>query len=203
MALASYTDLLASVASFLHRSDITAVIPDFVTLCEANLNRDLRCSQMETSATLTVSGDTATLPADFLEVRQILTDASPPKALTYVAPDDWARYGQQAGTTRVYTIMGDRVRFAESHTAAPTLLYYAKIPALVSAVGGVNWLLTAHPDAYLYGTLQASAPFIGNDARLATWSSLYTNTLLAIRGTDKRRKLGSGLQVRPTVQIGA
>src|SRR5512139_796982 len=118
MGISTYTDLLASVANWLHRSDLTAVIPDFVDICESNLNRDLRCSQMEASATLTVTAGTASLPADFLAVRTILTDASPPKALTYVQPEDWARYGQASGTTMYYTILGDAVKFAELATVS-------------------------------------------------------------------------------------
>src|SRR5512139_980983 len=132
MGISTYTDLLASVATWLHRSDLTAVIPDFVDICESNLNRDLRCSQMETSVALTVTAGSAALPADFLAVRTILTDASPPKALTYVQPEDWARYGQQSGTTLYYTILGDSVKFAEYQVVTPTLYYYQKIPALAS-----------------------------------------------------------------------
>src|SRR5512139_2412224 len=105
MAISTYSDLLASVANWLHRSDLTAVIPDFVDICESNLNRDLRCSQMETSVALTVTAGSATLPADYVATRMITTDANPPKALTYVQPEDWARYGQASGTTMYYTIL--------------------------------------------------------------------------------------------------
>jgi hypothetical protein len=68
-------------------------------------------------------------------------------------------------------------------------------------VGGVNWLLTAHPDIYLWGTLSASAPYIGNDARLATWQTLYAQAVLAARTIDRQRKVGSGMQVRPDVVV--
>ena len=37
MALSTYTDLQASVANWLHRSDLTAVIPDLVGLAEGRL----------------------------------------------------------------------------------------------------------------------------------------------------------------------
>jgi hypothetical protein len=201
MALNTYSGLLASVAGWLHRSDLASVIPDFVTLAEAQINRDMRLSQQETAATLTVTAGSAALPSNFLAVRQILTDASPPKALTYVAPDDWARYGGANGVTTCYTIIGDTIKFAELATVSPTMHYYAKVPALVSAVGGVNWLLTAHPDIYLWGTLSASAPYIGNDARLATWQTLYGQAIATARTLDRQRKLGSGMQVRPDVAV--
>ena len=42
MPLSNYTELTASIADTLNRDDLTAVIPDFIKLAEAQLNRDLR-----------------------------------------------------------------------------------------------------------------------------------------------------------------
>ena len=39
MALASYSDLKTTIANYLARSDLTSVIPDFITLSEAKLKR--------------------------------------------------------------------------------------------------------------------------------------------------------------------
>jgi len=39
MALSNYTELKASVADYLNRSDLTAAIPDFISLTEAKLKR--------------------------------------------------------------------------------------------------------------------------------------------------------------------
>ena len=42
MALTTYAELKASIADFLNRDDLTSVIPDFITLAEADMNRGLR-----------------------------------------------------------------------------------------------------------------------------------------------------------------
>ena len=42
MALTTYTELKASIADFLNRDDLTTVIPDFITLAESQINRDVR-----------------------------------------------------------------------------------------------------------------------------------------------------------------
>ena len=47
MALTTYTELKASIADFLNRDDLTTVIPDFITLAEAQINRDVRHWKME------------------------------------------------------------------------------------------------------------------------------------------------------------
>ena len=42
MALSTYTELKASVADWLNRTDLTSVIPDFIALAEAQIERTLR-----------------------------------------------------------------------------------------------------------------------------------------------------------------
>lgn len=51
MALSTYAELKASVASWMERADMTAVITDCVTLAEARLNREL--GPVETTSSLT------------------------------------------------------------------------------------------------------------------------------------------------------
>jgi len=69
MPFTSYSDLKTTVASYLARSDLTTVIPDFVRLAEERLRRDIRTRQMlvVAIATTTGGGSTVGLPTDFLE----------------------------------------------------------------------------------------------------------------------------------------
>ena len=46
MALTTYTELKASLADWLNRSDLTTTIPDFISLAEAQIERQLRTRQM-------------------------------------------------------------------------------------------------------------------------------------------------------------
>ncbi len=50
MAYTNFTDLKASVANYLGRSDLTSVIPDFISFAELHMARDLRTRQMLQSA---------------------------------------------------------------------------------------------------------------------------------------------------------
>ena len=47
MAITTYDELKTSVADFLNRDDLTSVIPDFITMAEADLNRNVRHWRME------------------------------------------------------------------------------------------------------------------------------------------------------------
>ena len=48
MAITNYTNLQTTIADFLNRDDLSAVIPTFIQLCEANINRNVRHCKMET-----------------------------------------------------------------------------------------------------------------------------------------------------------
>jgi len=70
------------------------------------------------------------------------------------------------------------------------LTYYGKIPVL-SDSNTSNWLLAYAPDLYLYGALLEATPYLKDDERLATWSSLYANSLGDMEVADQRASVSS------------
>ena len=46
MSITTYSELKTAIANWLNRDDLTAVIPDFVSLVVADLNRKLRHYKM-------------------------------------------------------------------------------------------------------------------------------------------------------------
>ena len=66
MALVTYTDLQASVAAWLKRSDLTSAIPDLITLAETEIFRKLRTYEMETAFVGTIAATGyMSLPANY------------------------------------------------------------------------------------------------------------------------------------------
>jgi len=68
-------------------------------------------------------------------------------------------------------------------------IWYTAIPALSSGTT-TNWLLTAYPDAYLYGTLIQSAARIQDDARLPMWKALFAETVDEINASAADDEMG-------------
>ena len=62
MAFDDFLDLRTGVFEQIGRSDIADVFPRLTKLAEARLNRELRCREQITEATLTFSGGVASLP---------------------------------------------------------------------------------------------------------------------------------------------
>ena len=75
MALDNFTNLKASIADWLNRSDLTNVIPDFISLAEAQLNRELRHYKQQEKATALIDTQYSATPPDWLQtVRFHLND---------------------------------------------------------------------------------------------------------------------------------
>jgi len=83
VALSNYTELQASIADFLNRSDLTSVITDFITMCEAELNRELRVREMSVRTRAPINSQYVKLPEDFLSMRNIELQTDPVTSLQY------------------------------------------------------------------------------------------------------------------------
>lgn len=191
MALSNYTDLKSSIATYLARSDLTSVIPDFIKLAEIRLRRDLRISEMLTNTALTVSSNVITLPADFLEMRSIYFNSNPFTTLEYQTPDQFSRNGQNSfgGIPVYFTIIGNEIHFAPDPDTSDTvqLLYYAK-PDFLSDSNLTNEFTDNCIDALLYGALGEAETYLMNDARVQTWAALYDRALGSIRTSNEGKK---------------
>lgn len=197
----TYAGLVASVGDFLNRADLSATIPDFIVLAEADLARKMLVRQALTSLTINPSSEFLALPSDFEGIETVvgstgieLNQRDPAAMIT-------AKYvgGSGSGTTTDVAVVGSNLQFYPAPTAstAMTLLYYARLPALATNQSG-NWLSLKYPDAYLYGALTAAAPYLQDDARLQVWSGLYLEAVSSIKKHDRSR-YGAALTPQPSV----
>jgi len=191
MALANYTDLQTAVANYLARDDLTSQIPDFITLAEIRLSRDIRINEMLTSTALTLTNNEATLPSNYLEMRSIYFNSNPYTTLEYQTPDLFSRNGwnDTSGTPVYFTIIGDKLQFSPQPETTDTLqlFYYAK-PAVLSNSNLTNVWTNYCMDALLYASLGESESYLMNDSRITTWAALYDRSLAAIAKNDSYKK---------------
>lgn len=189
MSIANYSDLKTAVASWLNRGDLTAIVPDLITLAEARLTADIKSRQMDAKTTLaTVVGvNTVALPADLQEIKRLQPAGTNLPPMEYMAPDAFSSTSANnaSGQPLYYTIIGSDIEIAPVPDAvySISLTYRKKIPAL-SDSNTTNWLLTAWPNAYLYAALISAQPFIMNDERLPMFQALYREAVDGINGLD-------------------
>ena len=203
MAFNNYSSLQASIADFLNRNDLTAVIPDFITLAEAQFNRNIRHRRMVERATATLDSEYSAVPADWLESIRYQINTNPITVMEFVSPDQAALLKGANGTTGkpiYYTQIGQQFQVVPAPDSGSAytgeLTYYATIPAL-SVSNTTNWLLTDSPDLYLYGALLQAAPYLQDDQRISTWGTLYERCLNDLKVSDERSRMAtSALRMR-------
>lgn len=202
MSISTYAELKSAMADWLNRSDLTSVIPTFVSMAEADLNRTVRHWRMEKRSTAEADGQYLDLPNDWIENIRVKTTDGGTAALELISQADLAERRQAgndtAGVPAFYCITGGQLEFypTPSATYDVEIVYYAQLDAL-SADGDDNWLLTSHPDAYLYSALTHAAPYLDDDARTQVWASLAQKAVAAINlENDKARFSGTGLRMK-------
>ena len=203
MALTTYTELKASIADFLNRDDLTSVIPDFITLAESQINRDVRHWEMEarSSGQQSVGDEYMQYPADWLETIRLHLTGTGTSVVNLISRDAMAdkRQGDEdtLGTPMYYTHADGQFQLYPTPSVDTDfeLLYYQKIPSLSSNAD--NWLLLDSPDVYLYGALIHSAPYLAEDERVAIWAQMYSAAVARLNeASESARYSGSGLRLK-------
>ena len=189
MALTNYSDLQTTIASYLARSDLTAMIPDFIRLAETRLRRELRIRQMlkVVTTTATAGDSTIELPSDFLQMRDIHLATNPATTLEYQSPSALFRNSRttDSGLPHQYTVLAQEFQLSPIPDSDYTvnLLYYAA-PTFLSSTTASNAFMANCPDLLLYGSLGEAEPYLMNDARLQTWATLYDRGVNALTVSD-------------------
>lgn len=197
MALTTYDELKTSIGDWLNLTDLTSAIADFISLAEAQIERQLRTRQMIVRSNADISTEYAALPGNFLETKSFkLTSTNPITPLVFQtidALDELSRTYSAASRPKYFGIVGGQVRVVPVPDATYTteLIYYAQLTKLSGSVS-TNWLLTASPDIYLYGSLLQAAPYLQDDARIPVWSNLYDRALTDLQTADDRGATSGG-----------
>lgn len=190
MSFSTYSDLKTTIASYLARSDLTAMIPTFIQLAELRLRREIRTRQMLVVATASTTGGDSTvgLPTDFLEMRDIHVNTNPITTLSYAAPNAFynSYRATESGKPTEYTVLATELQLSPvpDSTYQLQMLYYAQ-PYFMSDSNPSNVFLVNFPDALLYAALGEAEPYLMNDARLQTWASLYDRAITSITISDQ------------------
>jgi hypothetical protein len=197
VALDNYTNLQAAIAAWMDRSDLTGVIPDFVTLFETTANAELplRTRFNLATATLTTAAGAATvaLPSDFLEAKALINQTDPKEVLANAGASQLYTAQPHAATGRpkgyTYTAAGLELAPTPDSAYSLKLYYYQRITALSAEAPG-NWLLATFPNLYLFGSLVAAEAYLGTDPRLQLWKDLSADLIAKLAAANERGQFG-------------
>jgi len=197
MAFDTYANLKTAIANFLARDDLTTQIPDFISLAEARMSRELDTRSQEKRANAnTVSGtEFITLPTDLRQLRLVRLNTSPITVLQYKSPDVYySTYNDASnGKPVAYTIIGTELGMRPIPDAIyQTDLVYSEDLSALTDSNTSNTILSRHPDAYLYGSLAAANQFLMDEARANQYDALFSRAMEEIKTDTQNSKYASG-----------
>jgi len=199
MAITTLTELQTAVSDRLNRVDLTTtVLGECVVLAEAEMQRVLKTLDQETKdAAYSITGEYVAAPTGLIAIRSFVLNTNPRVPLEQMTSDMQSFSYNTSGKPLFYELVGANLRFAPvpDATYTATIVYLTKFTALTSSA---NWLLTAHPDAYLYGTLKHACEKIQDYALSERYDAKFQAILRDINTQANRaRWSGPGMQVRP------
>ena len=194
MAITNYSELKSSLENWLNREGDTSlipIIPDFISLAEAQIARDVRHWRQEKRVTTSVNEQYENLPIDWLGMIQIqLTGGGKLQVISASELQDRKQASQTPNKPRFYRLTADQIElYPVPDTGYETSMqYYARVPALTEA-DSPNWILTEYPDVYLYGSLIHAAPYLLDDSRLNIWATLYQSAVQALNKDNEQSRV--------------
>ena len=208
MAITTYAELQTAAANWLDRTDLSSRIVEFIELAEANFNRLIRQPDMVAKDdSFALASRYNTLPTNTLEIIRIVVDLTPVIVLEYLTPEEISERRivmSATGKPYYFTMIGGSTNQLEvlpspDSTYTSSIVYYTRIAALSDSATS-NWLLAAHPDIYLFGTLVEAEPYLKNDERVPMWTARLDKALndLGLQG-QRERHTASGLRMRSRV----
>lgn len=194
--LDTYENLKAAIAKTANRKDTTFIdaVPDFIALAEAEMRRDINGRSGVQIIDLSIDSDSYPLPCGFDGIVSI-NGRGGNSSITFVSSDaigmDRAYGGYGASS---YTITGDTIYFGR--VPGDVRFAYKALFAPLGRAVRCNWILSKHPDAYLYGALKHSAPFLEDDERISTWGGLYAQAIQAINTQALEQTFSGPLRIQ-------
>lgn len=198
MTISTYAELQTAVGNWLHRTDLTSIIPDLITLGEKRIGREVRARAMEEALSVTISSGVATIPSDFIALKHAYVNSTPIGSLE-VRPSEWLykHFPTRSADSqpKIIAVEGSNFVFGPYPDSAYTIkgTYYKRLAALSSSA---HAFFVANPDLYLFASLTEAAPYLGDDARASVWFSKYTEIRDAINKEAKEGEFSGALAMR-------
>jgi hypothetical protein len=148
----TYGDLKSQVAAYLHRTNLTAQIINFVEYGRINFSDTLRVGEMVAKQTVTLTNSEGALSQDMVELIEVLDGTKPIPLMTLA----WSRDGAWG-----YSIQGQTI---VSGTTPLEVIHYARPLTFVgSADSATRTVLDAYPQIWIQAALKEGFRFLDDE----------------------------------------
>lgn len=192
MALSNYTDLQASALDWMERAGVArdvAACPDWITLAEARLNRELGAVETDTTITGTVGSRTIDISSIAMvqPIALFLAQVGRDEVLLTPKADGTFPYLTSSGVPKYWAIDGQAVDFDRPlDQAYPFRIRYRERFNL--AQSSTNWLLTSNPDLYLAAVLMWGAGYNEDWSNGTVWKTILDEGIPSVKNLIAQNK---------------
>lgn len=197
MSVASYSDLITAIQTWLLNTTISGNADDFLKFGQLRIFRELRIASMESTLNVAIvstgvdptPANIAPLPSDYLELKMAYVDSSPTVKLQRRTADwiyeHYPVAASQSGKPKFIARLGSNFIFGPYPDSNYTIggIYYAQ-PVLLSSNNPTNWFTTNAADLLLFAALIEATPFLKNDERIPMWEAKYQKIRDDIQARD-------------------
>lgn len=171
----NYGELKAAIAGYLHRTDLTAEIIDFITRAEQRIGRDARLVENRVQDTVTPVSGVAALPTRFAQMRRVSTGSGDTlRILQSVTPYEADSFGV-GGDSVVYYI-SDAVYLLPAADTDVDFDYWEYPEPLVGSLDtATRPILDRFESLYLNAALAEANLFIQDAEMYTIWATRYVS----------------------------
>lgn len=200
--MSALTDHIENLKGWINRTDIAdSVITSWIRMGEERINNELLYKDMLSRERAIFADNCSPLPLDWKKVEYVKYVRDPNsdvqqikrgRSFSFVSKDEfWERNDKDGPYTAApcYTIIGNDLFVTGDIGDTGVQIeigVYRKVPPLNEA----NWLYNGFIGLYTYASLAASAPYLVEDERMATWEAKAQSLIQAMNEVHAVDKTG-------------
>lgn len=207
MAISTYSELQAAIATWMARNDLSGNAADFIRLAEARLNRILPFSEIDTTLTGTVGS--RRISVSFLSVAMPVSlwaviDGN--EVLVNQKSDGLFAYSGVSGCPSFWAMDGTNIDFDCPLDQPYEFRFRAQVRLQLNGTvstdydGTQNELLTNHPDVYLAASIVWGGLFIKDMGQASSFKALLDEFVSETRNQLRQNRRGV-LTVDPALTV--
>lgn len=206
----NFGQMKTKVADYLNRSDLSAIVPDFINSVIHHLEKKYNFNYMlsTTQSFSFVSGTYSyAIPTRYKSTKWFKWDDQGDLVdITKKSEEDALRlypdYTYDTGEPRTFSYIPATSTFLIRPTPDDSYTGYQRcwtFSADLSADEDTHWLLTNAWEVILYGALKEAAPYLLGDQRLLVWTGLYKEAINELKDYELDEEVsGADMTSEPT-----
>lgn len=190
MAITTFSDLKTAISTWSNRSDLTSLIPDFITLAEARLNDMLLLKNYESEESLTLTQDQnyVAIPSGYISPITLWLIVDGERVVLQQVLPEQLPYHTDATQPQFWAIDGANIRFDCPAGEAYSAKFRMFKSSNLSDSNTTNYLLTRRPDIYLAGGLVEVGRYTRNEKLIAQWEPKFVQGTNELKAAESRSR---------------